>query len=148
LRRRQGIVHPCDAGADSGSTDVILSTLGVTRRGRGPPLACAGGGPVSVSGFFEVDTEAVRSAGSGMLATGDALKGYADTHQMTGRDSHGQATLARSSRVFADRFSYLLRGLGDDAIDAGENLRATATSYEEADARGAGGLGGGGGGAW
>lgn len=105
---------------------------------------------MSESGFFEVDSEAVRWAGNRMLDTGDALKGYADTHQMPGRDSYGQTTLATSARVFADRFAYLLRGLGDDAINAGENLRETAAAYEEADARGAGGLGSGGGsgGAW
>jgi len=103
---------------------------------------------VSVSGFFEVDAEAVRSAGSAMLATGDALKGYADTHQMTGHGCYGQATLAGSCQVFTDRFAYLIRGMGDDAIDAGENLRATATAYEEADASSAGGLGGSRGGTW
>jgi hypothetical protein len=88
---------------------------------------------VSESWRVEVDTDAVRSAGSGMLATGDELRRYADTPQMAGHNAYGGVSLVTSAETFADRFAYLVRGLGDDAIDAGQTLRTSATAYEEAD---------------
>lgn len=84
--------------------------------------------------MFEVDTEELRAAGSGMLRVGDSMHAAATAGVLLGNGAYGGSPLSPAAGRFADRFAYLVGGLGDGAIDAGHAMRGSADGYEEMDA--------------
>lgn len=88
------------------------------------------------NGFYEVDTDELRACGNGMLGAGDALHTTGTKGLMLGHSTYGLtgATLDRAATRFADRFTYLLGQLGDEAIRMGHAMRGSAFAYEESDA--------------
>lgn len=87
-------------------------------------------------GHYEVDIEELRARGNDMLGAGDALNATAGKGVMLGHSAYGLTGggLDRAATRFADRFTYLLRQLGDEAVTLGDSMRGSALAYEEADA--------------
>lgn len=85
-------------------------------------------------GRIEVDSEELRTAGSGMLGVGDELHATAARGVLLGRSGYGDARMSASARQFADRFGYLVRCAGDEAVDCGVAMRGSADGYDEMDA--------------
>lgn len=89
---------------------------------------------MSSSGFFEVDSDELRTRGTGMLGAGDAVRATAAKGALLGHGAYGGAELARASGAFADRYTYLLNQIGDEAIKEGHSMRGFAFAYDETDA--------------
>lgn len=85
-------------------------------------------------GWIEVDTEELRAAGSGMLRVGDGLHETSARGVLLGRTGYGDARLSAVAGRFADRFGYLVRCSGDEAIACGDAMRESAEAYERTDA--------------
>ena len=84
--------------------------------------------------YFEVDTDELRAAGSAMVRTGDDVVASARRGILLAHGHYGSSVLDGAAGRFADRFSYLVRGLGDDVAETGVQLRGSAWSYDEQDA--------------
>lgn len=86
-------------------------------------------------GHYEVDTGELRTRGNSMLGAGDALQATAGKGVMLGHGAYGQpgGGLDRAATRFADRFTYLVRKLGDEAESIGHAMRMSALSYDVVD---------------
>lgn len=89
---------------------------------------------MSPSGFFEVDSDELRTRGAGMLGAGDAVHAAAAKGVLLGQGAYGGADLAPASDRFVDRYTYLLNQLGDATIREGHSMRGFAFAYDESDA--------------
>lgn len=74
--------------------------------------------------MFEVD----------MLRVGDSLHAAATAGVLLGHNAYGGQPVGPAAGRFADRFAYLVRGLGEEAIKAGHAMRGSADGYDEMDA--------------
>lgn len=92
------------------------------------------GGAMADESGFEVDIEELRSAGAVLVRSGDELAESARRGVLTSRGPYGDRALDAAAGRFADRFTYLVRGLGDDVAETGVQMRGAASSYEEQDA--------------
>lgn len=81
------------------------------------------------AGWFEADIEELRAAGSAMLGTGDAVQVVAGASVVLGHGAYVHAGLEGAAGRFADRFTYLVDGLGREAVHAGQALRRSADEY-------------------
>lgn len=89
---------------------------------------------MTMAGGFEVEYDEAWAAGSASLAAGDGVTATGRAGLLLGASSYGGDDLARAGRRFAERCEHMLvQGIGEDAISAGESLRATVTDYRDSD---------------
>lgn len=84
--------------------------------------------------YYEVDADELRARGNGMLRAGDAVHAAAARGALLGHSGYGGAQLGPAGGGFADRYTYLLRQVGDEAVTEGYRMRGSAFAYEESDA--------------
>lgn len=84
--------------------------------------------------YYEVDTDELRARGNGMLRAGDAVHATASRGVLLGHSAYGGALLEPAAGRFADRYTYLLGQVGDEAVTEGNRMRGSAFAYEECDA--------------
>lgn len=92
------------------------------------------GGVVSDGGSFEVDIDELHARGTAMLTAGDAVEVTANRGCLGGSQWYGNGALHWAAGRFVDRYTYLLRGVGEALVDEGHDMRGSAFFYEEADA--------------
>ena len=83
--------------------------------------------------LFEVDTDDLRATGNALLGVGDGVEASGRREVLGARGSWGHGVLTGAGDRFADRFGYLVEGLGQETADTGSSLRGKAYGYEEAD---------------
>ncbi len=81
---------------------------------------------------LEVDYAELRAAARAAFAIADELTAIGRAAPLAGREAYAWGLAAPSGR-FAARYGHLVRGLGRNADDAGEVLRAAAEAYEADD---------------
>ena len=82
---------------------------------------------------FGVDTDEVRAAGNAVLRASDAVEAAGRSRVMTDAGRWGDATAESAGVRFANRFEYLLQGLGTKTEGAGSALRSSASTYDDMD---------------
>ncbi|WP_188037029.1 hypothetical protein [Actinotalea sp. JY-7885] len=86
------------------------------------------------AGGFEVEYDEAWAAGSALLQAGDDVTTVGRAGLLLAAASYGDRTLTAAAHRFADRYTHLLvQGLGEEAVDAGENLHATVREYRDSD---------------
>lgn len=83
--------------------------------------------------LFEVDTDDLRATGSALLGVGDGVEASGCREALGARDLWGHRGLTGAGGRFADRFGYLVEGLGLEIVSTGQSLRGKAYGYEECD---------------
>ena len=87
-----------------------------------------------VDGCVEIEYDEALAAGSALLQTGDDIAAAGRAGLLLGCRSYGGDVLQGAAQRFADRFTHLMvQGLAEDAVAAGENLRATVRAYQDGD---------------
>lgn len=81
-----------------------------------------------------VDTDELRARGSTFVRVGDDVEASANRGVLLAHDAYGEPDLSAAAGRFAGRFTYLARGLGEDAGDLGVQMRGAAFAFEELEA--------------
>lgn len=67
------------------------------------------------------------------MQAGDAVEAAGKTRVMIGVSGWGHAVAADAGVRFADRFEFMVTGLGEKTVGAGGALRDTARAYDDID---------------
>lgn len=89
---------------------------------------------MSESGFFEVDTDELRTQGASVVRLGDEVEAAGRRALMAACDQYGTDGLRAAADRFGSRFQYLVQGLGAEVADMGVDMRASAYHIEEMEA--------------
>lgn len=83
--------------------------------------------------WLEADLEEVAAASTAMLRVGGEVEALARAEVLAGRGVYGDGQLAGAAGRFSSRYAHLVHTLGQQTSDAGDVLRITAVSYQDAD---------------
>ncbi|MBX9244989.1 hypothetical protein ICW40_09220 [Actinotalea ferrariae] len=86
-----------------------------------------------VTDGFELDYDEAWASGSVLLGVGDDLSAQGRAGLLLGSGAYGGAPLSAAAERFTARFGHTLRGLGEEVVTAGENIRASVTASRETD---------------